>query len=408
MKEFYFTLREKISKHVIVAFVISYSLFVGLISWVDSNFSIPIIILLILFWGLFLFRKKKFLPPLYYSFTLFIFFNPLLDFALTNFSLLSKSIVFIILIASYKKFIYFNSKIILLANCLFITFIIFCTLIHPNYKTKKETSNLTKFVIEKIKKGESVDVILLDAYPNFDFVRDSFKVQSKLQTYINKNNFVTLPNQTYSTKTAVSVAQLFLNTKIFPADYQFELKDRIAYYHDLVEKSEIQHICKEKSFDFQFLSPTNHTFQPNAWKLYWNFSNSRYFGLLNKFINQTAKFDFFVNQYHWNSIFTFDQQYQFNQIDLYNQKLKERINKSNSRKQFNFYHFLTLHKYNPLNPQNAFKRDLIEADNLGIKLIEQLQQKRKSNIIILSDHGNRTMIKNIENQKKGILAIKEL
>lgn len=190
-----------------------------------------------------------------------------------------------------------------------------------------------------------------------------------------------------------------------------EFKDRTIYYQNIIQNSNLTKYCDSHNIPFQFLSPTNINFDKNAWALYWNQSNTRHFGLLFKIMNNCQKVIFYVQNFiKKNTHFSIEQIYTYHQIDEYNNKVLFEFNQNQTRHglHLNVFHFLTLHKYNVNNPQKAFQQDLERADILGIRLLNQLLKNNKSHIVLLSDHGNRTLIKNTENQKRGILAIKEL
>ncbi len=409
MKELYFSLRKKLSDHIVIIYFIVFVAFVTCSSISEKTIYGSGIAAIVLFAILILLSQYQYLNRNCFLLSIFILYNPILDDSISSFNLAFKIIVYILLFLLFSKYLSKNIKIILFANCVFLIFHCTLTLNKSQLIYQETKSNLSQFILNKINKNQSVDVIILDAYPDFQIIQDSLHQKSQFKPFLINQKFNIISNTTYSTKTPISLANLFFDKSITPNDIGIEFKDRIQYQYEIINQSKLKKQCKKQNIDFQLLSPTNISFNENIWELYWNYSNTRYFGSFSRLMNNLPKFIFGIQNFY-KADFDLESDLTFQKIDQYNnQVLKEFENKSHSTEiHVRIYHFLTLHKYNPQNPSNAFKNDLKRADDLGIYLVQSLIKNQNSNIIVLSDHGNRTLIKNIENQKRGILAIKEL
>ncbi len=411
MTEFYTSLKRKLSKYILEIYLSAYIVFFIWNEFLTNYFSPFLFVNTLTVCFIYFICKKSQFQSKYCQLIIFIFYNPLFDTLIADFSIYSKSIFYIVIIFLYFNIIYKNIKLIYLANAIFLCSISLLTFFQSRKSQiiVESNSNISNFIINKIRKNESVDVIILDAYPNFNILRDSFKTNPKLKLFLDSHDFKQIPHHSYSTKTQVSMAQILLNKKIIPSEVAIELNHRQEYYEYIIG-SNIFKECTKNNFHFNLFSPTNYKFNNDGWQIYWNKSNSRYFGLFMRAVNNWNKFRFLLTNYSSDTIKTFDDQYTFMQIDQYNKnalnQFAENLNNQNSH--VHIYHLLTFHKYNIKNPLQAFKSDLKIADSLGIDMLNKLLKKNTSNIIILSDHGNRTLLKSQHSKKMGIMAIKEL
>ncbi len=411
MIDAYFWLRKKIANSIFAIFFALYLLSTAYHCVNETCFSWFYwfsIIVFLTFYFLYYFKK---IGHLSFVFLLFLFYNPLFDHLFQLFPWFIKISLYGLSIIFFKKLFSKNAKIILFANALFLLGTVASSVYSESFNIIEKNSSIQTFIIDKLKQQQSVDIILLDAYPDFKLIEDSLHSKSQLKEYLVDHEFNIMNNKSYSIKTPISLAQLFFNKCIIPSEIGLEFKDRTTYYQNIIQNSNLTKYCDSHNIPFQFLSPTNINFDKNAWALYWNQSNTRHFGLLFKIMNNCQKVIFYVQNFiKKNTHFSIEQIYTYHQIDEYNNKVLFEFNQNQTRHglHLNVFHFLTLHKYNVNNPQKAFQQDLERADILGIRLLNQLLKNNKSHIVLLSDHGNRTLIKNTENQKRGILAIKEL
>jgi hypothetical protein len=316
-------------------------------------------------------------------------------------------VVFAFLIKSHLKF---KAKYVLLFNLIYLSFIYSYNCINSTNNKIHEKRNIIELTaISEIKKQHNVDIVIIDAYPDFQLLQDSFHYNSKLQKYIADNSFITEKPNISSTRTPYSIANLVYGKNLNDS-FSLNYNARKFYLKNIIQDSKLIKTAVKNNFNIHNNTLLNYQFDNIIWKSYWPDLDYSYLGLLNKF---PTIIDRCKHIYHFgltNDLFKNSLTSEIDKIDSYNNKVLKSANLSiNAKcKYLNIYHLLTLHKYNPQNPRDAFKHDIIEADKMGCKIINDLLKNHNSTIIVCSDHGNRTVIKNLENQKKGILAIRKL
>ncbi len=340
---------------------------------------------------------------------LLLFFNPLLDNIFSSLPFIFKIIIYLIIfVFLIKSQLKFKAKYVLFFNLIYLSFIYSYNCINSRNTTIHENRNVIELTaISEIKKQHNVDILIIDAYPDFKLLIDSFQYKSKLKETLMANDFVVQKPNISSTRTPYSIANLIYGKNLNDS-FILNYNSRKFYLKNIIQNSKLILTATQNNFSFQNNTLLNYQFDNTIWKSYWPDFDYFYLGLFNKFpalvdrckqINQVGiTKDLFQNSLTSN----------IEVIDKYNQKVLQSANNIKNGKYLNVYHLLTLHKYNPENPRNAFDIDIKEADKIGCEIINTLLNKHKSTIIVCSDHGNRTIIKNPENQKKGILAIRKL
>lgn len=342
---------------------------------------------------------------------LLLFFNPLLDNVVSTLPFILKTTIYtVFFIFLIKSQLIAKSKYILLFNLVFLCIVYSFNYLNTNKMVIRENRNIIELTaISEIKKQHNVDILIIDAYPDFQLLKDSFAYTSKLKEKLNENSFIIENSHVTSTRTPYSVANLIYGKNLndsFVLDYN----SRKIYLNQIIQKSKLLNTAKNNHYLCQNNTLLNYQFDNTIWKSYWPDFDYSHLGLLNKLPILIERCKHIYNVGITKDLYPNTLSSNYEAIDNYNIKVQKAANKpvESNNKYLNVYHLLTLHKYNSENPRDAFDNDIKEADKIGCDMINILLKNHNSTIIVCSDHGNRTVLKNAEYQKKGILAIKKL
>lgn len=410
--EFYFSVKRNLDKFFISFYSLFFLWFLVFIKLKNPEEIIAFDYILVL--SLILSSFYPFYPSKLKNITLLfllLFFNPLLDNIFSSFPFVYKSLIYItIFVFLIKSNLKSKATYVLLFNVLFLSIIYAYNCINSNEIIVKEKRNIIELTaITEIENQHNVDIVIIDAYPDFQILRDSFHYNSKLEKLLTDKSFQIQKPNIFSTRTPYSIANLVYGKNLndsFVLNYNF----RKPYLKIIIEDSKLIQSAKKNNYNFSNNTLLNYKFDNTIWRTYWPDFDYFYLGLLNKFPTFMERCKSILNFGITEDLYSNSMVSNIELIDKYNSKVLKSAGKiqNSNAKYLNIYHLLTLHKYNPQNPRDAFNTDIVDADSMGCEIIKNILRNHNSTLIVCSDHGNRTVIKNEENQKKGILAIKTL
>ena len=240
-----------------------------------------------------------------------------------------------------------------------------------------------------ISKGNNIYVIILDGYPAFDILSDSFHYQSKLLPYLKENQFDVLPTFTIYKSTPISLLYIFSSRKIKSKTYPEYLETNSEFYRSALFNSPLADKLKQLGYQYYFFS-----------------------SILNK--KSWAAPLAFYPKYSINDAVTFVykyigkkqiQKFNYNTIPLSNSNMNGQLDNvlSDSRRHMSVFHYYTFH-----NNTQSMTDEAQYADQVGIEAVSRIISKDpKATVIVMSDHGERRHLINIEFMLKGIYTVRK-
>lgn len=345
-----------------------------------------------------IFIKKEYL--LYVAILAIIFIDPLYIFSTLSlkfrYQILAGLAVAIILFVKRKE-LNFILKILLAANIALFLFQQYeiagvdKRFIQRSHLTG-EKNRLYMQVDSTTKAGNNVYVILLDGYPSFEILRDSFEYHSPLQDHLLKNNFKLEQPFTKYFWTPISFLHIFGGREI-TGDYPEYLLTNRKFFTNALHTSSLVHNLDSNKYKFEFNSfltdnvgENDNVFNPSPYWPQYSINTITY--LIYRYIvlgRRTKDLPPLFVSYH----------------EKINADLKKAL-KDNSKKMAVF-HYITFHN---------LKQTMIEetqyADQLGVDAINEIiSADPKATIIVMSDHGERRHLLDEKNFRFGLYAIRK-
>ena len=254
----------------------------------------------------------------------------------------------------------------------------------------KEQNRLLMQVDSATKVGSNVYAIVLDGYPDFTILQDSFHYRSQLFDSLVK--FEWQQPFTIYYHSPISLLNIFASRKIDVKEYPEYLLTNRAFMYDALYGSPLAQNLRKNGYSFNF-----HTLMldhPGAWenpfnpKAFWpQFS-------INDLTYVIWRYLIFKKRRPGQSV----------SLKQYHHKMFIALNESVASKENKLavFHFMTFH-----NSLEAIEKDAFYADSLGLAAVRMiLLNDPEATIIVMSDHGERRYLKNKENFHMGIYGIK--
>jgi hypothetical protein len=254
----------------------------------------------------------------------------------------------------------------------------------------KEQNRLVLQVDSAVKARSNVYAVILDGYPDFKILEDSFQYRSKLLDSL--KGFEWQQPFTIYYHSPISVLYIFASRKIDTKENPEYLLTNRAFMHKALYSSPLTQKLGKHGYSFNF-----HTLMldhPGAWE------------------NPFNPIEFWP-QYSINDITYVIWRYlifkkrrpgQPTSLKQYHHKLFTALEESITSKENKLaaFHFMTFH-----NSFETIGKDASYADSLGLAAVRSIiLNDPKATIIVLSDHGERRYLKNKENFHKGTYGIR--
>ena len=242
------------------------------------------------------------------------------------------------------------------------------------------------------KAGNNVYVILLDGYPSFEILRDSFKYHSPLQDQLLKNNFELEQPFTKYFWTPISFLHIFGGREITGEYPEYLLTNR-KFFIDALHTSSLVHNLDSNKYKFEFNSfltdkvgEDDNVFNPSPYWPQYSINTITY--LIYRYIvlgRRTKDLPPLFVSYH----------------EKINTDLVKAL--KDSSKKMAVFHYITFH-----NLKQSMAEETEYADQLGIKAINEIiSSDPKATIIVMSDHGERRHLLDEKNFRFGLYAIRK-
>jgi hypothetical protein len=291
-------------------------------------------------------------------------------------------IVIVLLIANVSLFIYQQGQI---------------RALDKNFEQKSyvtgEKNRLYFQVDSTIKAENNVYVVLLDGYPSFRILQDSFKYHSTLQDYLLNNSFEQQSPFTLYHSTPISFLHVFGGRQVKGKWPEYSLTSR-KFFIEALDSSFLVKNLRSNNYKFEFNSfltdlvgVNENIFNPIP---YWpQFSMNALTYMVYRYIivgKRIKEPGAFIVKYHKKI------------EDSRAAALKD------TSKKMCLYHYATFHNELKYTMQEEAKF----ADSLGIDVVNSIiKNDPKATIIVMSDHGERRYLKDEKNFKYGIYAIRK-
>jgi hypothetical protein len=253
-----------------------------------------------------------------------------------------------------------------------------------------EQNRLLLQVDSAVKAGSNVFAVILDGYPDFKILEDSFQYRSRLLDSL--KGFEWQQPFTIYYHSPISLLYIFASRKIGTKENPEYLLTNRAFMHKALYSSPLTQKLGKHGYSFNF-----HTLMLD------------YVGAWENPFNPIE----FWPQYSINEITYVIWRYlifkkrrpgQSTSVKQYHRKLFTALKESLTSKENKLaaFHFMTFH-----NSFETIGKDASYADSLGLTAVRSIiLNDPKATIIVLSDHGERRYLKNKENFHKGIYGIR--
>lgn len=240
-----------------------------------------------------------------------------------------------------------------------------------------------------ISAGNNIYVIILDGYPSFEILKDSFNYESRLKLYLDSNQFKALPTFTIYKSTPLSLLHIFSSRKIRGEPYPEFLETNRNFFAASLYNSAMVKNLKANNYKFSFFSSI---LNKQSWaapvSLYPKYSINDLDIFIYRHLTKKAK----VQKYNYATIPV--------SVIRMNNLLSRSL--SDSSKKMAVFHYYTFHNNTqPMIEETRF------ADEVGIKAVGDILDKDPdATIIVMSDHGERRHITDKELVHHGIFIVR--
>jgi hypothetical protein len=341
-----------------------------------------------------IFTPKKFL--IYVVILSAVFIDPLYThtvFVLHFWYRIIVTTVFILLIIYKRNELSFMVKTLLVANvCLFIVQQWQIKRIDRNFRQQSYITNeknpLQLQVDLTIPTGQNIYVILLDGYPSFNILRDSFQYHPKLKDYLLEHQFEMQPTFTIYKSTPLSLLNIFSSRKIKSEAYPAYLESNRDFLASALYNSALAKTLEAGHYKFSIFTSLldKRSFAPLPFLPQYSINN--FVAFMYKIIKGEKL-----------------QRFNYNIIPAYTAIMNGHLSQalSDTAKKMYVFHYNTFH-----NNIQTMIEEAKYADQVGIDAVNEiLKRDTRATIIVMSDHGERRHLKNIEFMLQGIYTIRK-